>query len=93
MPDYKETDVTGKSWWRAKSVIIGNPYLGTPSIGYEEEECVLIGTDVIKRPVGGLAASYDPRNPLHVEIYAKLNELYELLRTARDQAVPVPDTP
>lgn len=88
--DYKESNVSGTSWWRAKTVIISNPYQGVPSLGIEEEECININGDIIKRPVGGLSVSMDAQNPLHVTIYDKLNELYEILRTARDQAVPVP---
>jgi hypothetical protein len=37
MSDYKEQELTGKSWQRANMVQIGNPHNGTPWVRFIEE--------------------------------------------------------
>lgn len=87
MPDYKETQITGKSWQRAVRVVIENPLGGTPSILFVEEEVINTGSGTITRPVANLSAAFDEANQLHIDIYNKLNELYTILREARDAGV------
>lgn len=84
MADYKESSVIGTKWQRCCRVIIENPYNATPSILFVEEEALNTGSDVITRPVANLSCSMDTNNSLHTTIYTKLNELYVLLREARD---------
>lgn len=84
MPDYKESTIAGTKWQRAVRVAVENPLNGTPAIMFVEEEAVNLGDKVITNAVGHLTATFDQTSPLHVEIYTKLNELYTLLREARD---------
>ena len=84
MPDYKETDVTGKTWQRAVRVQIDNPYGALPSLMFVEEQVTKTDTDTITKLVANLSCVYDANSQLHVDIYTKLNELYVLLREARD---------
>lgn len=84
MPNYKENNISGKKWQRAVRVVIENPYQALPSILFVEEEVVEAEDKLFKQPCANLSTSFDMNNPLHVEIYTKLNELYTLLREARD---------
>jgi hypothetical protein len=85
MSDYKESPITGVTWTRACRVVLDNPQGGVPSCMFVEEEATRIGTNkVFTQPVANLSAAMDPANPLHLEIYNKVNELYVLLREARD---------
>ena len=84
MPNYKENNISGKKWQRAVRVVIENPYQALPSILFVEEEVVEAEDNLFKQPCANLSTSFDMNNPLHVEIYTKLNELYTLLREARD---------
>lgn len=86
MPDYKETTVTGTSWQRARQVVIENPYAKLPSITFIEERAMNVGGTVITEVVDSLVCSFDSNSTLHTDIYLKLNELYTLLREARDAA-------
>ena len=84
MSDYKENSITGKKWQRAVRVVIENPYQALPSILFVEEEVVEAEDKLFKQPCANLSTSFDVGDQLHVEIYTKLNELYTLLREARD---------
>lgn len=87
MANYKETDVAGKTWLRASRVIIDNPYAALPSILFVEDELINLGEGKVSyRPVANLTCSFDQGSQLHADIYTKLNELYILLREARDNA-------
>ena len=92
-PNYNETEMTGSSWQRACRVVVENPYQGLPSIVYVEEKVYNLGDKVIKEPVSNLFVNMDPESLLHLEIYEKLNELYILLRQARDEQIPPPVAP
>jgi hypothetical protein len=92
-PNYNETEMTGSSWQRACRVVVENPYQAVPSIVFVEEKVYNLGERVIKEPVANLFVNMDPESLLHLEIYEKLNELYILLRQARDEAAAVPVTP
>lgn len=91
MADYKESTVTGSKWQRAVRVCIENPYNGTPSIMFVEEEAVNLGDKVITNLVANLSCAFDTNNVLHTELYTKLNELYVLLREERDAALVTPE--
>jgi hypothetical protein len=86
MPDYRESTISGTSWWRARRVIIENPLDAVPSLLICEEQALSLGGTVITQPIANLTAQMDPADPLHQEIYKKLNELYVLLREVRDAA-------
>lgn len=87
MADYKESSVAGTSWQRATRVVIENPYGGTPSVNIVEEKAINLGEQVISNLSGNLSTQFDAENQLHMAIYEKLNELYVILREARDAAV------
>lgn len=84
--NYNESDVLGTKWQRACRIIIDNPYNMTPSINFIEEEVVNLGDKVFSQIVSNLDCRFDSNNELHTSIYIKLNELYTLLREARDSA-------
>lgn len=84
MADYKEATVSGTTWTRALRVQVDNPYGGNPSIMFTEEEVTKIGEKNITQLSANLSCSFDSAVQLHVDIYTKLNELYVLLREARD---------
>lgn len=84
--DYKESSVAGTSWQRAVRVVVENPYGGVPSINIVEEKAVNLGDGVITNLCGNLTTVFNPEDALHMAIYEKLNELYVVLREARDAA-------
>ena len=47
--NYKETTITGTKWTRAAKVVLNNPYLGIPTIMFEEEEIISAGGTVIRQ--------------------------------------------
>lgn len=86
MSDYKESTIAGTSWQRACRVVVENPLNGTPSILFVEEQAINLGEQVISNLSGNLSTQFDAENQLHMAIYEKLNELYVILREARDMA-------
>lgn len=84
MPDYKETTVAGTSWQRARRVVIENQYAQVPTITFIEEKAINVEGQVITEVVDSIMCSFDSNSTLHTDIYMKLNELYVLLREARD---------
>ncbi len=84
MPDYNQSDVTGTKWTRAVKVNIINSLDQTPVLFMEEEEVVNFGDDKVFKPSGVLRCDFDAANPLHVELYDRLNALYVILREERD---------
>lgn len=87
MPDYNETTAEGTKWQRCCKVIIDNPLNGIPTVSMQEEIAINIGGQTITQGCGGMSESFNPENPLHTDIYSKLNDLYVALRTARDEAL------
>lgn len=87
MADYKESNVSGTSWQRAVRVVVENPYGGIPSINFVEEKAINLDGNITTQLCSNLTTQFDAENPLHVDIYTKLNELYTLLREARDAEV------
>lgn len=86
MSDYKESTVSGTSWTRVCRAVIENPHGGAPTLMFVEEEVTVIGDKTINQPCANLFVQMDAGNALHTEIYNKLNELYVVLREARDLA-------
>lgn len=60
MADYKETNITGKSWQRAQLVIISNHLGQVPTVTYHEEEYLVFENDTIQRQKGQLSYTIDP---------------------------------
>lgn len=89
MADYKESEVTGTKWTRAIKVVVENQLGEIPKIIIVEEDVVNINGQKIHQLAGNLMCGFDSDNPLHVEIYTNLNQLYTILRTARDTGLPV----
>lgn len=82
--NYKESAVVGQKWTRARRVLVENALDAPPSILFVEEEVINIGERRISELSGNLSTVFDQTDPLHLAIYDKLNELYVLLREARD---------
>ena len=100
MADYKESTISGTAWQRAHRVIISNPYGGTPSIVFAEEQATNLNGVVTTTPVAEVSCVFDVTNPDHAAIYTALNNLYMQLATDRDSKeatvyvdpAPQPDT-
>lgn len=85
MSDYMATTTEGKSWRRAFRVEISNPLDMPSTIHFIEQDVVTIGDKTFFTQLPPqLTAIFDVSNPLHLDIYNKLNELYILLREQRD---------
>lgn len=73
MSNYKQATVAGESWQRAHTVVVANPYDGTPVIDFREEEIVLLAdgrslkTDkdhlVRELPPEVMGTTFELRNP------------------------------
>lgn len=59
MANYNESNVAGTMYQRCKQVVINNPYAGTPMILMQEESVVLVGDEVIYKPLPGLSFAFD----------------------------------
>lgn len=90
MPDYKESTIAGTKWQRACRVVIENPLSGTPSIMFVEEEAINTGGKTITNLVANCGVAFDSADPKHIELYTKLNEIYTILREARDAQLVQP---
>lgn len=66
MADYKETNVSGKSWQRAQMVVISNHYGQVPSVTYQEEALITLEDGVMQRPVGSLSYTIDPTETIEL---------------------------
>lgn len=61
MPDYNETDLTGKAWQRCHEVSIANTRGTVPVVQfYEERVIALEGGAEIRQGLGPLTVSFDP---------------------------------
>lgn len=60
MPDYKESNVTGRSWNRFCRVVIDNPRNASPSVLCVEQEITALGDKDIQRDIGNLGFVFDP---------------------------------
>jgi len=82
--NYAETAIVGSKYKRVCQVNISNPLDGTASITMQEQEVYVLADKNIYQPCGTLYKTFDKNSELDMAIYQKLNELYVLLRTARD---------
>lgn len=84
-PNYKESDIAGTTFKRIWQVQINNPMDATPSLIMQEQDVYILenGKNVFQN-CGTLYTALDPQSQLHLAVYNKLNELYILLREARD---------
>lgn len=48
--DYKQTEGSATSWRRARQVVIHNPLNGVPSIAFQEEDAVQMGSVTMSMP-------------------------------------------
>jgi hypothetical protein len=61
MADYKDTTVEGTAYVRCPQFIGWNPYGGTPSISFAEEQVInLTGGQTIRQPASGFTAMLTP---------------------------------
>jgi hypothetical protein len=83
--NYKQSDIAGTTFKRVYQITINNPMDNTPSLVMQEQDVYTLenGKNIFQ-PCGTLYTALDTTNELHLAIYAKLNELYVLLREARD---------
>lgn len=51
MPNYKESQIAGSKWTRARRVVLNNPLDEVPTIVFEEEQVVQAGDLTVKQPV------------------------------------------
>lgn len=84
MADYKEGAVAGKSWVRAKEVVIRNEYQETPIIIFKEEEIFVVNGETIKRPY---APSGIPAADSLVAHFDNPNETFDLLNPLTGAAI------
>jgi hypothetical protein len=62
MPNYKEAEVTGTQWTRAKTVIVNNNFNETPRILFAEETRLTMGASSIEIPGlnSSVGCNFDP---------------------------------
>lgn len=60
--DYKESQVTGRSWRRCHLISIHNPlpHEGAPSVYFEMSDAVNLAERTLATPAGGVAVAFDP---------------------------------
>ena len=94
--------ITGQSWLRANRVTILNPYLGQPTISFDEERITEIASQRASATTRTLTTNvvltdaidlYDPTTGVslgaqmtHAQIYVALYSLYRALAVAQDGA-------
>ena len=86
MADYKETTVEGKEYRRCYKVEIFNPHEQQSHLRMFEQDVVTLdnGKKIYQNNTS-LYHAFDTNSELDIAIYTKLNELYVLLREARDK--------
>lgn len=59
--NYRETTENVTKWRRSFRVQIDNPYAGTPSVVFHEEDCLIMSDgEIIKRNAGQVQVTFDP---------------------------------
>lgn len=81
---YDETTISGTMYKRAHRVEIVNQLNTIPSISIYEQSVIVLDSGNIFKHSDTLYTALDVNNQLHIDIYTKINELYVLLRTERD---------
>lgn len=89
-PNYNEVTISGTSWVRSHKVEIFNPYNGTPYLHINEQKIVTVGEEQMVKDMGNLVVSFDVNNPLHLQVYTVLNQIYIEERDKRDNPVQEP---
>lgn len=84
--DYKETTVNGKEYRRCHKVEIYNPKGQQSHLRMFEQDVVTLsnGKELFQNN-SSVYHAFDVNSELDIAIYTKLNELYVLLREARDK--------
>jgi len=92
---YNVVQVIGQRYKRAARVTIENPLNELPRITFHEQDVVVDeqGGAVATLPNDSCTLIFDPTIPAHMEIYAKLNDLYVFAREARDLSRLPPEAP
>lgn len=101
-PNYRESQLAGTEWQRARRVVVENPFLETPSILYVLETALQTGSRTITEPAGNLGENFDPAasfpmlDPItgeptgqmasHQDLYNILNSHFMYLAKQRDDA-------
>ena len=102
MPNYKETEVSGTEYRRARLLQIINDRLSVPSIAVYEERVISFGDQTIGQDCDRLSADFDPSAEFpridvatgeptgemysQSDIYDILHSLYRHLAKIRDDA-------
>ena len=102
MPNYKETEVSGTEYRRARLLQIINGRLSTPTISIHEERVISFGDQTIGQDCDRLAADFNPSEVFpridaetgeptedmysHSDVYDILHSLYRHLAKIRDDA-------
>lgn len=100
MPNYKETEVVGSQYQRARLIQINNELNQTPFITFCEERVTVLPDKEFHEDVGQLTCSFDPVGEIvlinpetdeatgatisHAEFYAIVYSLYKQLAIERD---------
>ena len=82
--NYKEAMVDGKKYTRCHEIRIYNPDDNTPHLTMSEQDVFMVNGEKIYRPASSLYTVLNMEDPLHLELYSKIYELYVKLREARD---------
>jgi hypothetical protein len=103
MSNYKQTDIAGEAWTRAKRVVIDNTLNQTPVIEFIEEKVISIDSEMIHKDTMNLVEPFS--NPLqefnvvnpttgeavrtatYAEVYELLHSLYLHLAIRRDAKI------
>ena len=88
-PNYKETTLEGSQYTRCNQVLINNPLGEAPTIQFMEQDIMTLSGRTIQQYSGMLSCTFDPENTEHLLLYSKLNDLYTILREARDAEIVV----
>lgn len=109
MANYKETDVAGTKYRRAKKVTVDNPLNGVVTIKFFEEDVINIGDEAVTNDVGLVSDSlinpaeaytlYHPQTgavigmATYEQLYVMMYSLYFHLASKRDNPPVLADDP
>lgn len=102
MPDYKETNITGRQYQRCSGIFIDNPRGGAQTVSMQEEVVAIVGDKTFSKTAPGLSFAFDPDEIIELrdsetgeltgstmtgrEIYAAIYSIYIQRANARDLA-------
>lgn len=103
MADYKQTEVQGTQWVRAKRVIVDNPYMQQPTATFIEEMIINTANGILNVPYGHVTVPIDVNtgvidlvNPQTGELLGTQvshMELYVIVHSFYMQQAKLRDTP